>query len=60
MFRFRIITGALLALTVVVVSGAWAAENLKSGPQVGDRRSRPVPSAAHHWGERRPNGLPLL
>jgi hypothetical protein len=35
MFRHRIVTGALLALAVVVVGGAWAAENLKSGPQVG-------------------------
>ena len=35
MFRFCIITGALLGLTGVVVGGASAAENLKSGPQVG-------------------------
>jgi hypothetical protein len=35
MFRFRITTGALLALIVVVGGGVWAAENLKSGPQVG-------------------------
>jgi hypothetical protein len=43
MFRFRIITGALLALTVVVGGGVWAAENLKSGPQVGT----PVPGPFH-------------
>ena len=35
MFKFRSITASLLALAVVVVGGAWAAENLKSGPQVG-------------------------
>jgi hypothetical protein len=35
MFRLRIVTGALLALILVVGGGVWAAENLKSGPQVG-------------------------